>query len=81
MLRLFMFQPVSLANHMNIYSLGLIAVKHMILADQREFGTLDAECMKLAQLHSTAVDYSKTGIPVEEAQLRKIGRTKYRPDL
>lgn len=62
-------------------SLGLIAVKHMILADQKELGTLDIECLKLAELHSTAVDYSKTGIPVKEVEFRKLGRTKYRPDL
>ncbi|EMR71798.1 putative rna-dependent rna polymerase protein [Eutypa lata UCREL1] len=61
--------------------LGLIAVKHLILADQRPAGTVDQECQKLAELHSTAVDYSKTGIPVEESQLRKLGRTKYRPDF
>ena len=62
-------------------SLGLIAVKHMILADQKDLGTLDIGCLKLAELHSTAVDYSKTGIPVEESQFRKLGKTTSRPDL
>ena len=45
-------------------NLGLIATLHQILADQKTFGTFDADCLKLAGLHSTAVDFSKTGIPV-----------------
>lgn len=44
--------------------LGRIATLHKVLADQQEQGTLDAVCLKLANLHSTAVDFSKTGIPV-----------------
>ena len=44
--------------------LGLIATLHQILADQRVLGTFDPDCLHLANLHSTAVDFSKTGIPV-----------------
>jgi hypothetical protein len=44
--------------------LGRIAVLHRILADQKDRGTLDKDCITLAEMHSTAVDYSKTGIPV-----------------
>jgi hypothetical protein len=44
--------------------LGRIATLHKVLADQREQGTLDFDCLKLANMHSTAVDFSKTGIPV-----------------
>jgi hypothetical protein len=44
--------------------LGRIAVLHRILSDQRETGTLDHDCITLAEMHSTAVDFSKTGIPV-----------------
>ncbi len=44
--------------------LGRIATLHKVLADQRQQGTLDADCLKLANMHSTAVDFSKTGIPV-----------------
>lgn len=44
--------------------LGRIATLHKVLADQRERGTLDEDCLKLANMHSTAVDFSKTGIPV-----------------
>ena len=44
--------------------LGRIANQHKILADHRESGVLDPDCVKLAELHSTAVDFSKSGIPV-----------------
>jgi hypothetical protein len=44
--------------------LGRIATLHKVLADQRPQGTLDPDCLKLASMHSTAVDFSKTGIPV-----------------
>jgi len=44
--------------------LGRIAVLHRVLADQEESGTLDPKCIILAEMHSTAVDFSKTGIPV-----------------
>ena len=45
-------------------NLGLIATLHQIIADQRPDGTFDPICIALAELHSTAVDFSKTGIPV-----------------
>jgi hypothetical protein len=45
--------------------LGVIATRHMILADQKDEGTSHPDCTRLAHLHSTAVDFSKTGIPVE----------------
>lgn len=44
--------------------LGRIATTHQILADQKPAGTFDPDCRLLADLHSTAVDFSKTGIPV-----------------
>ncbi|KAL4862886.1 hypothetical protein BDV12DRAFT_178207 [Aspergillus spectabilis] len=59
--------------------LGVIAIKHMILADQKEFGTSHSDCKKLAQLHSTAVDFSKTGVPVKLEEMPYVNR--YRPDF
>jgi len=59
--------------------LGVIAIRHMILADQKETGTRDSDCKKLAELHSTAVDFSKTGIPVKMEELPKA--SNFRPDL
>ena len=44
--------------------LGRIAVLHRVLSDQKETGTTDPHCITLAGMHSTAVDFSKTGIPV-----------------
>lgn len=44
--------------------LGQIAVSHRILADVEEEGTLHPNCQLLAEMHSTAVDFSKTGKPV-----------------
>ncbi|KAF4169051.1 hypothetical protein CNMCM6936_009648 [Aspergillus lentulus] len=59
--------------------LGVIATRHMILADQKDEGTSHPDCKRLAQLHSTAVDFSKTGIPVELGELPKANN--FRPDF
>ncbi|KAL4942182.1 hypothetical protein BDV06DRAFT_212071 [Aspergillus oleicola] len=59
--------------------LGVIATKHMILADQMEIGTSHSDCKKLAQLHSTAVDFSKTGVPVKLEDMPHVNRN--RPDF
>ncbi|EEQ35243.1 RNA-directed RNA polymerase Rdp1 [Microsporum canis CBS 113480] len=40
-----------------------IAHSHLAFADYVEDGVNDERCMQLAQLHSAAVDYNKTGIP------------------
>lgn len=44
--------------------LGRIATLHQVFADAKSQGTLSPECLLLAELHSTAVDFSKTGIKV-----------------
>lgn len=44
--------------------LGRIATLHQVLADQNPEGTLHSDCLNLAEMHSVAVDFSKTGIPV-----------------
>ncbi len=46
--------------------LGRIATQHKVLADQREQGVFDPDCLQLADMHSTAVDFSKSGIPVSK---------------
>lgn len=66
-------------NFMKTDVLGVIANRHQILADWKEDGTIDTECVKLAELHSTAVDSSKTGIPVNVRDLPKAPQV--RPDL
>ncbi|KAE8376072.1 RNA dependent RNA polymerase-domain-containing protein [Aspergillus bertholletiae] len=59
--------------------LGLIAIRHMIMADQAQLGTRDASCRILAELHSQAVDFSKTGIPVNMGDMPRV--TRVRPDF
>ena len=44
--------------------LGRIATLHQTVADHEDKGTFHPHCVLLAGLHSTAVDFSKTGIPV-----------------
>lgn len=59
--------------------LGRIAVLHRVLADQKVYGTLDPDCITLAEMHSTAVDFSKTGIPVDMTKTPKY--IHWRPDF
>lgn len=44
--------------------LGRICNTHKMLADQSKEGVRDPLCVTLAEMASTAVDFSKTGIPV-----------------
>lgn len=60
--------------------LGIIATRHMIAADQFHGGTSNPACKQLAELHSKAVDFSKTGIAVEFDQIPRP-LSLYRPDL
>ncbi|KLJ12209.1 hypothetical protein EMPG_12727 [Blastomyces silverae] len=59
--------------------LGRIATIHQTIADQKPLGTFDPQCLLLAELHSTAVDFSKSGVPVDLARIPKFPR--YRPDF
>ncbi|KAJ5693424.1 hypothetical protein N7462_002847 [Penicillium macrosclerotiorum] len=67
-------------NFMETDRLGMIATRHMIMADQSEGGTSHRQCKLLAQLHSRAVDFSKTGIPVRMEELPRTV-TRFRPDF
>jgi RNA dependent RNA polymerase len=44
--------------------LGRIALLHMQLADRKDGGTQHPDCVTLAEMASTAVDFSKTGVGV-----------------
>ena len=46
--------------------LGRIATIHQVIADQEPLGTRHPSCLQLAELHSTAVDFSKSGRPVRD---------------
>jgi RNA-dependent RNA polymerase len=58
---------------------GIISVQHLKLADHRTLGVNDPDCLKLAELHSKAVDFPKSGTPVTFSELPRTGRMP-RPD-
>ncbi|KAG9191768.1 hypothetical protein G6011_10502 [Alternaria panax] len=66
--------------YMNMDRLGQISNKHKIRADKAPAGTQDKECQLLARLASDAVDFSKSGIPVDMAQIPR-GADHIRPDF
>jgi RNA-dependent RNA polymerase len=58
---------------------GLVAINWLVIADQSEHGIFDPGCFKLAELHSNAVDFPKSGRPV---RLHEIPMPKHsaKPD-
>ncbi|KAI7964060.1 hypothetical protein MJO29_004487 [Puccinia striiformis f. sp. tritici] len=58
---------------------GMIATRHLQIADREALGTFHPDCLKLAGLHSKAVDYPKTGVPVSIQDLPKAESAK--PDF
>jgi len=62
-------------DYINSDVLGVIAISWLIIADQSPHGIFDADCLKLSDLHSDAVDYPKSGRPVS---LDKIPKLKFR---
>ncbi|KAF3053460.1 hypothetical protein E8E11_008642 [Didymella keratinophila] len=65
---------------MNMDRLGVISNKHKVRADRKPDGTLDAECLMLAQLASDAVDFSKSGNPADMSKIPP-GVDSVRPDF
>ncbi|CAO3568322.1 unnamed protein product [Mortierella alpina] len=59
-------------------NLGLIAHAHLALSDQLEEGPFHGKCLRLAQLHSDAVDFPKSGKP---ATIKPELRPKKYPDF
>lgn len=51
--------------YMKTDRLPQIAHAHLALADYLDDGVNNSKCIRLAQLHSAAVDYNKTGIPAQ----------------
>ncbi|KAK1995923.1 RNA dependent RNA polymerase [Colletotrichum falcatum] len=45
--------------------LALVAIAHLAQADQSQAGARDGKCLRLAELHSKAVDYVKTADPAD----------------
>ncbi|GJJ78907.1 RNA-dependent RNA polymerase [Entomortierella parvispora] len=59
-------------------NLGVIANAHLALSDQLEEGPRHGKCLRLAQLHSDAVDFPKSGRPAE--MIPELRAKKY-PDF
>ncbi|KAI6794009.1 RdRP-domain-containing protein [Hortaea werneckii] len=60
--------------HMKHDNLGRIAMAHRYHADGSDDGVKDPKCLELAQLHSLAVDYAKTGKPAEFPRRLRVRR-------
>ncbi|KAJ7783448.1 RNA-directed RNA polymerase 2, partial [Mycena maculata] len=65
--------------YINSDVVGMVATNWLLIADQSERGIWDSDCIKLADLHSDAVDYPKTGRPVAINTIPKP-KEKCRPD-
>lgn len=58
---------------------GLISIRHLIIADKQKAGVNHPDCLKLAQMASTAVDFPKTGVKVDKNELPRS--SPIRPDF
>ncbi|RPD63037.1 RdRP-domain-containing protein [Lentinus tigrinus ALCF2SS1-6] len=67
------------ADYISSDTLGIIATNWLIIADQSSNSIFDEDCLKLAELHSNAVDYVKSGRPVPIKQIPKLKDTR-KPD-
>ncbi|KAH9018106.1 RdRP-domain-containing protein [Lactarius pseudohatsudake] len=70
-----------IVQYINSDVMGLLANRHITIADQSKDGVFDDRCMKLAILCSKAVDYAKNGVPVDisASNLPKL-LIKFKPD-
>lgn len=62
-------------------NLGILANRHLALADQSEQMAFDPRCVLLANLHSTAVDFQKTGIAADFSAHGELLRAHKMPDF
>nr|POE90232.1 rna-dependent rna polymerase 1 [Quercus suber] len=61
-------------SHMKHSNLPRIAVAHRYWADWEEESVKTDKCLRLAALHSQAVDYAKTGVPAEFPKNLRVSR-------
>ncbi|URE25807.1 RNA-dependent RNA polymerase [Musa troglodytarum] len=59
-------------------TLGVISTTHLIYADSEPMKARSPKCLELANLHSEAVDFAKTGAP---AEMPRVLRPKEFPDF
>ncbi|KAJ3404630.1 hypothetical protein HDU80_002570 [Chytriomyces hyalinus] len=57
---------------------GMIARRHLALADQRDGGSTHPDCLVYSELHNQAVDFAKSGKP---ASLAHAPKPRGRPDF
>jgi len=60
--------------------MGLLADRHIVIADQSKDGVFDQRCMTLAELCSQAVDYAKNGNPVDINDNLPKPLIRFKPD-
>jgi hypothetical protein len=65
--------------YINSDVVGLVSDKHITIADQASDGTFNEACLKLAALHSQAVDYPKNGWKVNTEDIPR-SLIPYKPD-
>ncbi|KAI0253578.1 RdRP-domain-containing protein [Lactifluus subvellereus] len=69
-----------IVEYINSDVMGLLADRHIVIADQSKEGVFDERCMKLAALCSKAVDYAKNGEPVDIYNNLPKLLIKFKPD-
>ena len=67
-------------NYIDNDQLGRIANGHLALADESPQLANDQRCMELVNLHSLAVDFAKTGVPVDHKKVTQLLRGMTKPD-
>lgn len=65
-------------NYMKNDQLGPIANAHLVWSDYSPSKAEDPKCLRLAELHSVAVDYPKTGVP---AEMKRDLRPQFYPNF
>ncbi|KAH9989051.1 RNA dependent RNA polymerase-domain-containing protein [Russula compacta] len=69
-----------IVEYINSDVMGLLANRHMVIADQSKDGVFDKHCMDIAKLYSQAVDYAKNGVPVDISNNFPRPLIKFKPD-
>ncbi|KAH7883307.1 RNA dependent RNA polymerase-domain-containing protein [Phlebopus sp. FC_14] len=71
-----------IVEYINSDVVGLVSDKHIVIAvliRSQQSGTLDSLCLKLAEMHSQAVDYPKNGNKVDIQDMPR-NLIKFKPD-
>jgi RNA-dependent RNA polymerase len=69
-----------IVEYINSDVMGLLATRHIHIADQSKDGVFDDRCMRLAELCSKAVDFAKNGVPVDIHDRFPKLLIKFKPD-